>query len=272
MRTAHVICLRGIGEKLGWNTLYGSQISAFPRDDGRFIVHDLPWSASYGPVPQLGGESYDTAVARGMDMISDEVRSIPDGDMIFLAGYSAGATTAGNWAARAPKEWVDRITAVFLIADPMRPYDGGAKLGLQTLWEPGFGIGGERKIERSGLDVHWFSDRSDVITACDANSPLRTVADQTFAMSLRPGEFPRWIRDLAARALEGRWQKVVINWRNPREVLALYAKAKYDLDGYLRRGDHTSYGIRNVPGGNPITYTQAVNRIAMQYIWGEILD
>ncbi|RYF56190.1 MAG: hypothetical protein EOO27_19055 [Comamonadaceae bacterium] len=50
------------------------------------------------------------------------------------------------------------------------------------------------------------------------------------------------------------WQAVRLDWRNPRAVLAQYRQAITDAEGYLVRGDHTSYSRRIYRGGR--TYTQ----------------
>ncbi|MCQ4119863.1 hypothetical protein [Rhodococcus tibetensis] len=95
-----------------------------------------------------------------------------------------------------------------------------------------------------GLPVWHMSDPADVITNCPANSPLRTIADQSAAFAL--GDLSAWGWDLIDRLRQNRWQATITDWRNTREVWRTYAQAIDSARGYLT-GDHTSYDTRRYP-------------------------
>ena len=54
--------------------------------------------------------------------------------------------------------------------------------------------------------------------------------------------------DLLDRLRTRRWQAVILNWWRPWTVWQQYAEAIDDVNGYLFRGDHTSYRVRLAPG------------------------
>lgn len=240
---------RGNGEKLGQGMLTGQTLSLREhlRDD--YVVKEIPWDATYGPsTGEIFGDSYAVDLQLGLIMIRDELSALPDGDQAILCGYSAGATLAGNYAQLAVSDpdtmLGDKIAGVGLVADPMRPPGGGTPEHIA----PDFGIGGARDIGTVDFPVYWVADPADPITSVPENSPLRTIADQTYAMSFAPGEFPKWMGDLIDRLKTGRWQHVVIEWWNPLGVARQYSEAIAAAYRYLFGGDHTSYAFRNVPG------------------------
>lgn len=249
--TIHVFMCRGNGENLGANMLVGNAETLGLADylDDWFLITEVPWDATYGPsTGEIFGDSYAVDLQMGLLTIRDMLAALPEGDRAILCGYSAGATLAGNYAQLAvydrERMHGHRIAGVGLVADPMRPFGGGA--GGYTA--PGFGIGGQRDIGTVDFPVYWVADPKDPITSLPDNSPLRTVADQTYAMSFGPGEFPKWIGDLIDRLKTGRWQRVVVEWWNPIGVARQYGDALAALGRYLFGGDHTSYATRKVPG------------------------
>lgn len=249
---------RGIGEHAGVGMLMGVPGANLPglRDylNPAYEVLEVPWPANYGPVGQGDpvGSSYMANLNIGMIQIRDMLAELGPDDDAILCGYSGGATLAGNYAEVASRpawraDWHgEKIAGVGLVADPMRP--------PFTADAPGFGVGGERDID-APFPVFWAADPMDPITCLPENSPLRTIADQSWAMSFAPGEFPAWMGDLIDRLRTNRWQRVVIEWWNPLGVMRQYADAFAAADRYLFRGDHTSYAIRNIPGGD-VTYLQ----------------
>lgn len=245
--TIHLLICRGIGERLGVNMICGDGlgpgvIGRLP-DGEMFKVREVAWNASYGPV---GGKpdssSYGRNLDVGMEHIEHMLAELPRGDTAILLGFSAGATLAGNYArfAQPGVHHREKIVGVGLIADPMRPAESGNA--------PGFGIGGQRLIPQNDFPVWWISNPRDVICCCPLDSPLRTVADQTFAMSFSPGGAPLWIADLVDRLKTRRWQAVRVEWWNPIAVLQQYARAIDDAAGYLLRGEHVGYDRGPKPG------------------------
>lgn len=268
--TTHVFMCRGNGEKMGENMLMGnSEVEGLADYLNRsFQITEVPWDATYGPsTGEVFGDSYAADLQMGLLIIRDMLAALPENDTAILCGYSAGATLAGNYAQLAvhsrERMHGHRIAGVGLVADPMRPYGGGTS----AYTPPGFGIGGQRDIGTNDFPVYWVSDPNDPITCLPENSPLRTIADQTYALSFAPGEFPKWIGDLIDRLITGRWQRVVVEWWNPIGVARQYKAALDALERYLFGGDHTGYATRFMPGLD-VTYLQhlahKLNAIGLQ--------
>jgi len=214
-----VITVRGISEPIESPML--ANVTKLIRNAE---VAPIPYSAQYGPVPRLTGMSFDRTVAQGESLLRAE---LDKGPAVVLA-YSAGALIAGNVAARGHRN----IRAVGLISDPMRS---------TTTADGTWGIAGNRWIPGT-FPVWQMADPKDVITCCPANSPLRTVSDQSSAFSLV--DPLAWSWDLVERLRQQRWQATIRDWRNLREVWAAYSAAIDGAQGYLFARDHVSYGKR----------------------------
>lgn len=236
-----VLACRGIGEPL-----QGNMCSAVTRnlDPTRFRVIEVPWSASYGPVPLPLGPAFDDSLGTGRELLLRMIDEDPN--PVLLLGYSGGAALAGNVAAEVARGEHPRLEVVGcgLISDPFMPQYASPTRGT-------WGIAGYRHVALS-VPTLWAADPTDAICCCPANSPLRTIADQTRAFSL--SNLLGWGVDLVGRLKRQEWQQVAIDWRNRDEVHAIYRQAAHDLDGYLRRGDHTSYALRTMRETG-VTYT-----------------
>jgi len=227
-----VITVRGISEPIDSPML--TNVTKLIRNAE---VVPIPYSAQYGPVPNPVGMSFRSTVAQGEEMLDAE---LDKGPAVVLA-YSAGSVIAGNIASR----WHPNIRAVGLLSDPLRhPGDGGPK--------GGWGIAGKRLIGNWPYPVWQMADPADVITCCPANSPLRTIADQSAAFSLVDAKAWGW--DLVERLRQQRWQATIRDWRNIREVWTAYSAAIEGAQGYLFARDHISYASRIYRDGK--TYTQ----------------
>ncbi len=269
LEKVYILVCRGIGETPGDGTMLVRFLrKALPAN--KFQIDEIPWPASYGPVPRLDGLDYGESLEVGMGMIYEALRELPPNSRAFLVGFSAGATLAGNWAAHG-RTWVAehagpqananmwRLLGVGLVSDPMRPEGGGCEFYTA----PGFGVGGARPVPAypaNPFKTWWLSDPADMICSLERHSPIRTIADQTYAMSFAPGEFPEWIGDLLDRVKKRRWQPVEIPWWNLAAVRDQYQRALHDLLGYLQRGDHVQYGVRHVPG-HSFTYLEALAKL-----------
>lgn len=241
-----VIKCNGVGERVGGNNMLSNVTKLL--DPKRFVVKELPYSVSYGPVPAPLGSSFDTSLREGRTLLLDMIRQDPN--PVVLLGFSGGAALAGNVAAEIGRgEHPDLVVrGVGLISDPMR-WPGNSE---QPDLAPGWGIAGKRWIHKWNFPVWQLSDPADVITCCPANSPLRSIADQSSAFSLVDPKAWGW--DLIQRLRQQRWQATIRDWRNVREVWAAYSAAIDGAQGYLFARDHISYASRIYRDGK--TYTQ----------------
>ena len=253
-----VLCARGIGEPLTENML--SHVTRMLPAD-RFNVIEIPYPAEYGPVPGLAGKSFDASLAELRRLVLWEIVKAPG--RVVLLGYSAGAAGMGDIAAEialglhmdATREmgWpafqalpiAGKIAGVGLVADPRMP------TGLDPLGRPMWGIAGSRVIP-ADYPVWWVADPADPIPCLEVDSPLRTVADQTDAMSLT--DPVAWGLSLFARLQFGQWQAVAIRWWDRESVIRQYSAAFAALQRYVGR-DHVSYSTRK-PAGDVLTYCE----------------
>ncbi|QSE94169.1 alpha/beta fold hydrolase [Rhodococcus pseudokoreensis] len=236
-----VLCCRGIGESMGDGSMLANVTKHL--DPRRFRVVEVPWSAQYGPVPAPLGSSFDTSLRTGRLMLLDYIRRDPN--PVVIIGYSGGGALAGNVAAeiaRGEHPALD-VRGVGLISDPLRP---------MTRTDYTWGIAGKRWIN-ADFPVWHLADPSDVITSCPEDSPLRTFADQSASFAL--ADLRSWGWDLVDRIRRRRWQATIRDWHNAPEIWRAYTQALHGADGYLRRGDHTSYHLRRYPGSTR-TYTE----------------
>jgi hypothetical protein len=230
-----VLRARGIGESMDEQQMLANVTREL--DPARFIVKDVPWSAQYGVVPSLLGESFDRAISLGRSMLLNMIELDPN--PVVLLGYSGGAALAGNVAceiAMGVHPYLD-IRGVGLIADPCRSTLNSVNAGAS-----GWGIARPRGI--GGKFPTWqLADPRDAITCCPPNSPLRAFADESAAFSLV--DPTAWGEDLLDRLATHEWQPVSVQ---PATVFAQLLDAVDDVRGYLWHGDHTSYHLRRVPG------------------------
>ena len=242
-----VLVCRGIGESKPSPML--SNVTRL-LDPKRFVVKEVPWSASYGSVPAPFGSSFDTSLREGRTLLLRMIKDDPN--PVILLGFSGGAALAGNVAAEIGRGEHPQlvVNGVGLISDPLRhTLNTNDKV---TGWGTDkFGIAGARAIV-ANFPVWSMADPADVITCCPVNSPLRTISDQSAAFSLIDPKAWGW--DLVERLRQQRWQATIRDWRNVREVWAAYSAAIDGAQGYLFARDHISYASRIYRDGK--TYTQ----------------
>lgn len=107
-----IIACRGIGETLKQNMILGAeQAPRFTKwFDGIAKIQECPYPANYGPVGSGAGESYADSLNRGMEMLDEQIWHLGKSEDIYLCGYSAGATLAGDYAAYGSHR--DRLSGV----------------------------------------------------------------------------------------------------------------------------------------------------------------
>ncbi|MEV0946136.1 alpha/beta fold hydrolase [Rhodococcus sp. NPDC049939] len=234
--TITVLTCRGVGEPFPSPMLANVTQLLDPR---RFRVVAVPWEASYGPVPDPHGVSFDEALRTGREMLLENIADDPN--PVVLVGYSAGAALAGHVAAEI--SWGNHpgldLRGVGLISDPFRH-----PMNVVNATASGWGIAG-RRIIPVAFPVWQLADPADVITCCPPDSPLRTIADQSTAFSLADPH--AWVEDLLDRLRTRRWQATIRDWRNIPQVWRAYTRAISGVKGYLN-GEHTSYHLRCYPG------------------------
>lgn len=253
------LCCGGIGESgpQDARTQVSGMLGEVTRhlDPYKFVPQWHPWQAEYGPVPRLGGASYDESIRRGIDSLVRAIRACPN-DVLGL-GYSAGATLWG----RLLEEFEDgkhpdivaKVKGVAFVAHPERRRgDSVGRIG------DGFGVGGEWFGGPDHIPTLEVAAPEDVICCCPEDSPLRTLADQTSALSFL--DIDGWARDLYDRLLTNRWQAVRMNWLHPVGTWRQYRRALDDAAGYLTRRDHVEYHLRIMPG-ETVTYTVKLAQI-----------
>lgn len=238
-----VLYARGIGERFGIAGMCQNVIGHL--DPGRFRAIEIPWLATYGPVgANLRGASYRDAIYEGERLVYDAISEAPG--QVVLLGYSGGASLMGNIASDISAmsdigAW-KKLVGVALIADPHQP---------RGVSPHGHGVAGPRPIDP--LPAWWaYSDR-DPIPVTPELSPLRTLADQSAAMSL--ADPAAWGRDLANRMMRSRFQPSAIDWRDPIGSSRRYYEAAGAVLRYLThhysdyRGDLTEQLARQITEG-----------------------
>lgn len=227
----YVFKFRGIGEPLRGNLL-----DALPLPAGATVI-EVPWSASYGPVPDPFGVSYADSLAAGMALGERRVRDTLIEEpfaRIVLVGYSGGAALAGNLARKLGAAMVD---AAVLVADPNDP--GTANV---------FGIAGRR--DTGDVPAWWVRGPNDAICSCPRYNPLRIIARVTPYVALdarawgaagadvrRQLRDPRTRRDMAAE-IGPPWSP--LTWQRWERAFQL-------ADGYLSGREHRAWYLTGAP-------------------------
>ena len=229
-----VLRARGIGEPISGDSQMLGNVTLL-LDKARFVIKNVPWSAQYGPAPTPLGESFTVALEHGRTRLLNMIYDDPN--PVVMLGYSGGAALVGNVAAEIGLGlWPELdVRGVGLIADPCRSPVNSVNPGAVD-----FGVARARAVV-APFPVWQLADPADAIPCCPPNSPFRTFSDESAAFSLI--DPAAWGRDLYGRIETHHMQDV-------NSHIADYARALWDLDGYLRRGDHTSYHRRAFPGTN----------------------
>ena len=225
-----VILCRGIGEPANGRTMLHGVVDFLPKS---WQVVNQQLKPEYGFVGgPFFGQSFANTYAEGYRALMEELEKGP----AIVLGYSAGAAFAGAVKHR-------NVIAVGLLADPFQP------VGVSSNGK--YGLAGSRANYHP--KVKWVYDPTDMICQSPADSPIRTIADQTSHMSF--ANINEWVTDLVSRLTTGRWQAVRRQWWNPLAVSRQYSEAISGAIGYLKPGgDHTSYQVRRQSNGK--TYTQ----------------
>jgi hypothetical protein len=246
-RLINVICVPGTFERTGGSVVTGMLANVVPHLDERFLPMQADYPAAYG-IPMGEAASIQTGVTNVLTMI----RNAPN--PVVLIGYSQGAQVVrmilSELAAGLHPDL--QVIGAALIADPWRePGVANGTPDLRTRLN-GWGIAG------SGGDVPeniWFCEIAypgDMIPNADGDNLVRIFADWTAWMSV--SDMIGWGNDILNKIRSNRFQRVVVNWRNPFSAIQQIRRSEETVRGYLT-GTHTCYGVALVPGTN-ITYCQ----------------
>lgn len=233
--TRRVILVDGIGEPIPNSLMSHADWS------GLEVTH-LRWSRSYGPInPNHDpfGPSFSRAMGEGIDALRDDLYI---NGPAFVGGFSAGAAVAGHVAAQGHPD----LIAVGLIADP-----------FDAARENAWGIAGRRPVWST--NARSWSCPHDIICRAPADSPVRTLADQSAAFSL--ADPAAWGADILSRLRTNRWQAIRTNPLDLAATWRRYSAAAAGVSDYLGLTgvpSHQSYAMR-IPG-KPWTF--AVDEMA----------
>lgn len=219
-----VLTLRGIGERIGQTSPLMTDHVMTHLDPTKFREVPVHYDVSYGPVNVGQDLAFDKSLALGVHQVLRAIDETPN--PAILLGYSAGAALAGHVAAEIGRHPHLEVLCVGLIADPFMPRHVAA-----DVW----GVAGDRDV--TDVPAVWAFDRRDPIPCTPGLSPLRTLADQSAAMSL--ADPVAWGSDLVDRMLRGRWQPSAFN---PFDLFATWRRyqAAAERAGFYLSGGHFS--------------------------------
>lgn len=214
-----LITARGIGEARTRNMLT-QLVANLPA----WEHIELGWGAEYSFVNaqrRWDGLSFEKSLADGQRMLTDTIDrrlSVDPSPRFVLAGYSGGAALVHRWLVDHWRSYPE-IVGVVLVADPHAPKS-----------TDGFGVAGLRPLMQRG-PVVWVSNPRDMICCCPADSPIRTIGDQTAMMSFC--DPTAWGLDLLDRLKNSRWQAIRTNPFDVAGIIRRYSRAVADVCGYL---------------------------------------
>lgn len=237
----HVLHCRGVAEPLGPGI---SAMFLAALDQAKFLPF-LLGAMDYG-FPRPFAESYERARVE----VIEQIHAAPG--RVVLSGYSGGAFVIGDLARDIAANIVDgippeKVAAVALLADPMRPEGAGAP-NIPT--PGGYGIAGQRWVRN--LPVFWGTASADSIASLGAENPLRTVADLSRAFTVNPLGWERWARDMFNTLTAWQVQPWWMFWHKP----GRWEDAILALNGYLTTAHTADY----ISEGVCVKLAAAVNR------------
>lgn len=238
----HALHVRGVNEPLGPG-ISATFLAAL--DQTKFLPFLLS-NLDYG-FPRPFVESYELA----REEVVHHIHAAPG--RVVLSGYSGGAFVVGDLARDIAANIVDgippeKVAAVALLADPMRPEGAGAP-GIPT--PGGYGIAGQRWVRN--LPVFWGTASNDPIASLDADNPLRTVADLSTLWSVDPLKAGPWAQDVIHKLIYRQMQPW---WMHPFRPAEQWGGAIAALNGYLWQGHHTLDMLRE---GICVKLAEAIN-------------
>lgn len=222
----HALHVRGVNEPLG----PGISATFLGALDQQKFLPFLLTNLDYG-MPRPFAESYELA----REEVIHHIHAAPG--RVVLSGYSGGSYVIGDLARDIGAGIVEgippeKVAAVALLADPLRPEGAGAP-NIPT--PGGYGIAGQRWVRN--LPVFWGTASRDSIAALGRENPLRSVADLSRAFTVNPLGWERWARDMFNTLTAWQVQPWWMFWHKP----GRWADAILALNGYLTTAHTADY-------------------------------
>ncbi|UTN91208.1 lysin B [Gordonia phage PokyPuppy] len=220
------------------------ELMAGERHDWHVTNWSVPYTSGYGDKA-----SYESSVAKGKRNLKSMLKAVPPGALIFLVGYSQGATIAGDvfleWVQNSEGLSMDdlEIEAYYGISDPRR--NPGEIIGPDP---GGQGITGARGDFRwASRRVYQFCAPGDIIASSDPGTDLFQEIS-VFTNRFWVGDVLGWVGYSLSILGSPSFQKRVrdeYGYKGVAGYLSFRSKLRRTVDrgiNYLRSNVHTSYG------------------------------
>lgn len=223
-----------------------------PQNPGPYVeLVALDYPATYA-----NPKSYGRSRTEGEQTLVNLVHKYTaEGFDVYLAGYSQGATLAGNVGTMVG----EKIKGLYLLSDSLRPRGANStgqphNRGYNTRTENafhGWGVAGERTVY--GPITRHYAIPGDVIADAFDDSLVRSVADFSEWFGFTPQDLRPLAADILRKVQERAFQNLswfqsLLKGMGLLKLPEVASESIKDALSYPRV--HTSYGSTNFPGRN----------------------